>query len=64
MYLIKTIAGTIRLMSDDEIDMDDLNIPISHAYKFLKSKQKDDMLYGYKTKLTSSQLEKIMGLIL
>lgn len=32
MYLIRTIIGTARLMTNNEIDMEDLNIGIFKTY--------------------------------
>ena len=63
MYLIRTMTGTARLMTNDQIDMEDLNIGIFKTYPFLTKDQMDDLYYGYKTKLISSQIEDIQGLV-
>ena len=63
MYLIRTMTGTARLMTNNEIDMEDPNIGIFKTYPFLTKDQMDDLYYGYKTKLLSSQIEDIQGLV-
>ena len=50
-------------MTDNEIDMEDLNIGIFKTYPFLTKDQIDDLYHGYKTKLLSSQIEDIQGLV-
>lgn len=59
MNLIATIAGTVRLMSKDEMYMEDIGIGIYKIFKFLNKEQRED-LYNYaKTEITDTQEEKI-----
>ena len=46
MYLIRTITGTARLMTDNE-DMDNLNIGIFKTYPFLTKDQIDKLTYSW-----------------
>lgn len=47
MYLIRTITGTARLMTNNEIDMEDLNIGIFKTYPFLTKDQIDKLTYSW-----------------
>lgn len=62
MYLIKTIKGTIRLMSDNEMYMEDIDLSIMRVFKFLNGSQKNDLYDSWKTKITNKQVDKIKGL--
>ncbi len=55
MYLVRTITGTARLMSHDEIDMEGQNMGIFKTYPFLTKDQID--------KLTYSCIEHITGMV-
>lgn len=58
MYLIRTNAGTARIMSDCG-DFDDLGISITITYPFLTNTQKGELFEGYKTTISKSQLARI-----
>ena len=47
MYLIRTMTGKVRLMSNDEMDMEDLNIGIFKTYPFLTKDQIDKLTYSW-----------------
>lgn len=62
MFLITTIKGTVRLMSDDEMFMEDLALGIYDVHRFM-TKQQQEELYNYaKTTITDKQEDKIREL--
>lgn len=63
MNLIRTVNGTIRLMSDNELDSIDIDVCVMNAYGFLNSIQKEDLYYEYKTPITDNQVNQIKGMI-
>jgi len=62
MYLVRTINGTIRLMSDDEMNMSDIDKCICDTYRYLNKSQRDDLYEGYKTCITDAQVKQIEGM--
>ncbi len=64
MYLINTTMGTARLMSNDEMDIEDLDLEIYKTYRLLTNEQKDDLFMYAKTGITDQQendIKELMG---
>lgn len=59
MFLIKTTKGTARLMSADEMYLEDLNIGIYNVYQLLTKQQQDDIYNWAKTIISDTQEDEI-----
>ena len=62
MELIKTTIGTARLLTDDGMYMEDLNLGIVRTYPLLTANQIDDLRIGYSTPITDDQVNSIKEL--
>lgn len=62
MFLITTTKGTVRLMSDDEIDMEDFDLGIYDVYRFMTKQQQEELYDWARTKITDKQENKIREL--
>ncbi len=62
MYLISTTMSTARLMSNDKMDIEDLDLGIHRTYRLLTNQQMDDLFMYAKTKITDEQVNNIRTL--